>query len=276
MNISESKNISTMKYDVEPFIKTYMPSLIELIGGKNISWTKANRLLFNHVRKSHDKALLAGGEIIQNASFFTILKNKYERNSISDAMFDFYNFIFEELNKLLEKPERDLLQSTILNIMTEMSSNYLNFIGELAVLHIFKASGQFTLLSVEEKLHPEKDISADFLFRHIKSGEELLIEVLNLHLEKQDFKSIEHLRYWLYSKYKKKKEKKFVNNDRQVFIQPVIWVKSRKQFQNLEKLYCETEFLIDYVNTPMSYLTYLINDQKYEHRFEPVTTILKD
>ena len=149
-----------------------MPSLIELIGEKNISWTKANKILFNHVRKSFDEAVLAGCEIIKDANFFTILKNKYEGNDLSDAMFDFYNFIFEKLNELLSKEEKKLLQKTILNIMTDMTKDYLNFIGELAVLYIFKASGQYTLLSVEEKLHPDKDISADFLFRNNQDDKE--------------------------------------------------------------------------------------------------------
>ena len=253
-----------------------MPSLIELIGEKNISWTKANKILFNHVRKSFDEAVLAGCEIIKDANFFTILKNKYEGNDLSDAMFDFYNFIFEKLNELLSKEEKKLLQKTILNIMTDMTKDYLNFIGELAVLYIFKASGQYTLLSVEEKLHPDKDISADFLFRNNQDDKELLIEVLNLHLEIKDFKSLEHLEYWLNSKYTKKKEKKFVNNDKQVFIQPVIWVKSEEQLKDLEKLYCETNYSNDYVNIPMCYSTYLDSVQRYEHRFEPVTTILKN
>lgn len=253
-----------------------MPSLIELIGDKNISWTSVNRLLFNHVRESHDKALLLGGEIIKDANFFTILKNKYEGNGLSDAMFDFNNFIFEKLNELLSKEEKSLLQSTILNIMTDMSRDYLNFIGELAVLYAFKASEKFTLLRVEEKLHPDKNTSADFLFKNKQDGADLLIEVLNLHIEKQDFSSLEHLKFWLDSKYNKKKRDKFVNDEKEVFIQPVIWVKSEEQLQNLEKLYCETDFSIDYVNTPMSMLTYLIDGSSYEHRFEPVTTILRN
>ncbi len=265
-----------MKYDIETYLRENLPSLIELIGDKDISWTKINRLLYNHVRENHEKVIQVQGEINIDATFFTILKNRFEGKMISDAMFDFYNLTFSRLNEILTIKEKDLIRSTIRSIMTEMSRNYINFIGELAVLYIFKASNKFDLLGVEEPINNKNGTSIDFLFQEKSSNEQILIEVLNLHMEIQDFQTIEHLEYWLTSKYNKKKEQKCTDKDRPIYIQPVIWTKKENQLRDLEQLYCNKGFSIDFINEPFSYASYLIKGQKYEHRFELVSTILKD
>jgi len=266
-----------MTYNIEAAIKRYIPSLIQLLGDNNISWTAANKKLEKHLNKVATDIEENDDIVVVDANFYSIVTNKVENKPDSDAMFDFYDSIFESLNNCLNTSEKKLIGKTILNILTEMSRNYLNFIGELAVLNFYKNMFQFDLIGVEEKYNPNSEISVDFLFSSKNKKGTLLLEVQNLHLETNDFKSRDNLVYWLESKYDKKRNSKLINKEDKILIQPVIWTKNKEQMKMLEEIYDKNEIKAKNVNIPLGYATFLTKDRQfYEHRFEMVNTILKE
>jgi hypothetical protein len=266
-----------MKYNIELAIKKYIPSLIELLGDNRISWTSANKKFEKHLDKLKLQVQNNGNGIIVDANFYTLLKNKIVKIIESDAMFDFYISRFENLNSSLNASEKRLISQTILNFLTEMSRDYLNFIGELSVLDFYKNAMNFDLIGIEEKVNSNSSVTIDFLFNVADGQGKLYLEVLNLHIEKQDFKSKERLKYWLESKFNKKKESKYLKDADKVLIQPVIWTKDLKQLEMLEQIYDNGEIFNDKVNIPLGYASFYIkNNHQYEHRFEPVNMILKE
>lgn len=78
------------------------------------------------------------------------------------------------------------------------------------------------------------------------------------------------------SKLEKKIEDKLVNPNRIIFIQPVIWTKDLKQLEFICDFYLKTNFSIQNIITPMSYLTFRYQNGEYEHRFENINAILND
>jgi len=266
-----------MKYNIELAIKKHIPSLIELLGDNKISWTSANKKFEKHLEKLKLKVQENGNGIIVDANFYTLLKNKIFKIVESDAMFDFYVSRFENLNESLNASEKKLISQTILNFLTEMSRDYLNFIGELAVLDFYKTTFNLDLIGVEEKVHSNSSVTIDFLFKTTKGEGKLYLEVLNLHIENLDFQSNEKLQYWLESKFNKKEKSKNLRDADKVLIQPVIWTKDLKQLEMLEQLYDNGKIPNEKVNIPLGYASFYIRDKhEYEHRFEPVSMILKE
>lgn len=252
-----------------------MPSFIKLIGSQPISWTRANRLLYNSVERSRKRIKSEGQGFIQDATFYSVLVGKFRGDGKSVALFDYFNRLFSNLNSILSDEEKKQIQSTVSKILTELSRNYLNYIGELSVLYWFKSSEQFELCKVEGIVSAkESNQSVDFLLRKINSDEFVTVEVLNLHLELTGFENIGHLRYWLNSKYCKKKEEKSISLNSNIMLQPVVWVNSVKQLETLKTLYADMNFINESVNIPMVYMFSRNDSGEFEHYFGPVDTIL--
>ncbi|TRX61377.1 hypothetical protein FNH22_04795 [Fulvivirga sp. M361] len=137
-------------------------------------------------------------------------------------------------------------------------------------------TGEYHLNGIEKTIHPEKKKSADISLIRKKDNIEVLIEVLNVHLETKKIENYDDLEYHLKSKFEDKSKDKFVNPDKIIFIQPVIWTSNLEQLKTLCEFYSEANFKTENVIVPMSYLTFKHPDGKYEHRFESLNTILND
>ena len=88
--------------------------------------------------------------------------------------------VFTNLAEKTTLKEKKLLSKTIYFALTNIDKNYLNFIGELAILNLLK-NADFELLQTEFPLsdnHESKSI--DFLV--FKEGKSSLLEVVNIHL----------------------------------------------------------------------------------------------
>jgi len=266
-----------MKYDVENILKQHMPSLLDLLGEQRISWTSVNRQLEKHIIAIREEYKLTQTIIRKDANFHTIIKNKIIGNCQSDGMFDFYNKLFSSLNKILTKEEKKPIHRIVKSILTETNKDYLNFIGELATLNKFMQTGEYNLGNIEEVIHSDQKITADILLQRKVDKIEVLIEVLNLHLEIKEFENFESLECYLTSKFNKKiSDKKLLDTNKIIFIQPVVWTIDDKQLKFICEFYSNTHFKIDKVITPMSYITYKNINGDYEHRFESIRTIMVD
>ena len=263
-----------MQYDIKPIIDQYIPSLINLLGENKISWRSVNKKFSKFIERINNNDENGNHQI--DANLYVLLKNKADKIAKSDAMLDFYSYIFENLYSYLSNKERKLIGKTILNILTEMQKDYMHYIGELAVLDFYKREYGFKLLSVEDRIYKNSNVHLDFLFE-IGKENTLHVEVVNLHAEIKDFRSKDELKHWLENKLKKKKNEKILEQKKKILIQPVVWTKDLFQLKLLEELYDQKLVSIEKVQIPFGYLTYYLKDvHKYEHRFEPVNMILKE
>jgi hypothetical protein len=87
-----------MKYDVQPFLKSQMPGLIDLLGKQRISWASINKKFGNNLQKIEAELKLKQKIILKEATFYSILLHKYIGSGETDGMFDWYCTIFESLS----------------------------------------------------------------------------------------------------------------------------------------------------------------------------------
>lgn len=266
-----------LKYNVENFLKQQMPNLIDILGDQKISWTSVNGILERHISKARNEFNLTGKPVERDATFYSILIEKYKGSGKADGMFDFFNKLFGSLNEILSEMEKKPINKVITSVLTTADKDYLNFIGELATLNKLMLTQQYDLINIEEPIHEENDLSADIFLRHKADGKEILIEVLNLHLEIKEFKEFSNLEYHLKSKLEKKKADKDISNStKAIFIQPVVWTKDEAQLNFVKGFYLKTGFKIENVNEPLVYATFKLKDGSFEHHFEYISTIFSN
>jgi hypothetical protein len=265
-----------MKYDIENSLRKYMPSLIKLLGTQKIKWASINGNLQSYIEKAKEEHQSTGQVVQRDATFYSIIIRKISGKGDTDGMFDFFNKTCESLMSILTETEKKPLHRMISKVLLMLDYRYLNFIGELATLNKFMETCEYELINIEEPISSNKGTSADLFLKRKKDNIEVLIEVLNLHIEIQEFVEFADFEYYLNSKLKNKIKEKLINPNRIIFIQPVLWTKDLKQLQFICDFYSKTNFTIENVIIPMSYLTYKHSDGRYEHRFESIMTILKD
>jgi hypothetical protein len=265
-----------IKYDVKTSLANHMPSLVRLLGEQNIAWSSINKNLLKYINEVKVEFISTKIPIEREATFYSILVRKFFGKGDTDAMFDFYDKTFVSLNKVLTEIEKKPLHRMISKVLSNLNHNYLNFIGELATLNKFMDTGEYHLNDIEKIIHPEKNKGADISLIRKMDNIEVLIEVLNIHLETKKFENYDQLEYHLQSKFENKSKDKFINPKIIIFIQPIIWTSDLEQLNMVCKFYSETNFKMENVIVPMSYLTFKHTDGKFEHRFESLKTILND
>jgi len=264
-----------MKYNVENFLQLQMPNLIKILGDHKISWTSVNGILERHINNVRDEYNLTEKIIKKDANFYSILVERIKGTGKSDGMFDFFNKLFGSLYEILTEKEKIKINKIITSVLTSVNKDYLNFIGELATLNKFMLTNQYELLNIEEPIHEGNNLTADIFLKNKTTEKEILIEVLNLHLEIKEFKEFSNLEYHLKSKLEKKKKDKGVENSIKVIvIQPVIWTKDEVQLNFVREFYSKTKFEIENVNEPLVYVTFRLKDASFEHHFEYISTVI--
>lgn len=262
------------RYDVRLYLERYLPSLTDLLDGQNISWSPINQNFRNYVKKIRTELKDKGkSEIVWEATFFTILYRRQHGLGGTEAMFDFFDTLFITLKMILTEKERRPLHRMITRVLSSLGKGYLDFIGELATLRHFMATGEYELANIEEQIHPESGVSADIFLRRKSDGTEILVEVLNLHLESIEFYHRKHLFMHLISKFSEKAEAKCINPGRTVMIQPVFWTRDEPQIRFLKDFYTDSPLEMTYVEKPLCYASYRIGDT-FEHRFSYIDQIL--
>jgi hypothetical protein len=259
-----------MKYDVQPFLKKEMPGLINLLGTQNISWTSINRRFAVNMEKINAELKLTQKTIFIEATFYSIIINKYWGNGEADGMFDWYCTIFESLSSNLTDVEKRLLRPQIYSVLIELNKGYLNFIGELATLNEIKKSGKYELINVEELIQSGSNKSADFLFLSKGYQTKILVEVVNLHVYLLKIVDVENIKLHIEGKLREKMRDKFINPKYEYYLQPVMWTKSENELELLATLYKKNGLSINNVHPPFAYSSYKNGDGTYDHHFDMI------
>lgn len=266
------------KYNVKSALEKNMPSVLRLIGNQNIFWTTINSGLRDHLQKVRRELEESGeSEIITEATFFSFLIGNTQGKKETAPMFNFFETTFTQLSERLSDNEQIHLCKIVKFILSNFDYRYLNFIGELATLNAYKSTGKYSLLNIEEKIYSQKDIRADFFMRRDSDKREFLVEIVNIHLENRNLNDSLKIKRHIESKLKLKIEKTFFESPkREIYIQPIVWTESKEQIKIISELYRKKKIAMNNVYVPMCYMSYQLNNDNYEHRFEYVTTILDE
>ena len=271
-------NQKQIKIDVKKVLEDYMPSIILLLGDQKISWNTINKGLQKHLNKIHTE-VATSKEGIQgkDTTFYSFIIGHVFEKTETKAEFDRFNQTFESLYKRLSKDELKFIHKMIKPILTNFDYNFRNFIGEIATLNAYKSTGKYTLLNIEEKPCSQCKKPADLYLKRNDDNKEFLVEIVNIHFERQNITDFGKLKYYLKSIIESKVKDKFFKNPKcDIYIQPVIWTKDIEQIELLSEFYKKNSLNIENVYVPMVSLTYSIDNNSFEHRFEYVTSILDD
>ncbi len=255
-----------IKYDIQPFIRNYMPDFYLLVEVQNISWSKINGIVGNYLVKIKKEFRETRRPVSRDATFYSIVISRIKNDGKGDGMLDFYNSLFHSLSLQLDESQKRLIHKTLYNILIEVDKNHLNFIGELGVLNEMLKTKQYELKNVEEKIKLDSNVSADFLFLDNRTGLELLVEVINIHMEDKELNDEQLILNHIKSKITDKVKSKFNNANRPFLLQPVIWTKHIDDINFLKVLYQRSEMTIENMNSPFVYYSLLV--KTYEHHFE--------
>jgi hypothetical protein len=200
-----------MKYDVRPFLEMKMSGLLDLLGTNNISWVTINKNFSRNLEKVKSDLALSQNSIYREATFYSVLISEHYNTGEGAGMFDWYRTLFQSLSSILTPAEKALTNHSIYNLLIEPDKNYLNFIGELAVLNEIKKQPGCNLINVEEKIQNENNSTADFLILNEYDNAQILVEVVNLHFQKIDINDPERIKRLIVSKLSHKMKMKYLN-----------------------------------------------------------------
>ena len=262
-----------LNYKVEPILRRHMPSLIELLGEQAISWTSIDRGLTDFIKGIRTEFYKTGEPILKETTFYSILTEKTFGGNKADAMFDYYNLLFGELNAKMSTTEKKPIRKIVYDLLANLNNSHMDCIGELSVLNYYLDTGEYDFITIEEKINDDSNVSADISLRRKSDGQKVLIEVLNLRLEKNNITDLEKMKYHLDSKFADKKKKKHYSSSDILKIQPVLWYRDDQQFKWIRNFFIETGYSYVGILPPLVYCSLLIGDKKFKHIFDNIISI---
>lgn len=263
-------------YNVKPVLELYLPSLLDLLGNQQISWSSINELVQRHLDTIRSEISRTKTGVWRDATFYSVLINHHFGDKSASGMFSFYNETFKSLKNNIPADDRLVLHRMVTKVLSNLNKGYVNFIGELACLNKLMLSGNYILINIEEKINSSQGTSADIFLKQKNDSTEILIDVVNLHLEDRHFATLDDMDRHIRSKILKKVSDKNINPNRPVYIQPVLWTESLEQLTQAYDLYKSNDMEISSSFIPYTYATWRHSDGSFEHRFETVSSILDE
>ncbi len=254
---------------VKANLELFIPALIELIDFNDFPWKKIDQAF---LAKWEQRTIASGGEkMLIEASVFDIIIEAKKDNLKAIGLLDFFNKLFEELADSLTRSEKILIRSNAKAMLKSLDSKYLNFLGEMAVLNNLIKTGVYRLNSIEYQLSNGKSI--DFKLTYIPVNQEILVEIVNLHLDTDKVEdNAVVIEKFLTHKLANKMASKKLNLDKDVaiYLIPVLWggwkeVKIYSDFFKYNKL------SLPHTLEPLAYLQYNDGISYFEHYFKSVS-----
>jgi hypothetical protein len=259
--------------DLENRLKSYMPSIFELLEGHNLSrkqWKKLNKNFINKFNERKKSYTANNDYLLVEANMFDIISGAIDRNESALRLLGFFNVLFERLSKNLSKDEKSKIRDTIFNILVNLDHKYRNFIGELAVLNSLLENTTQTLIGVESDIISKKN-TADYTIGKRGNSEIELVEIVNIHIDEADINLNEILTQKITNKLN---EKTNCDANHEVFtLVPVIWAPV-VDLQRVESLYKSGERIdIPNVSEPFAYCCFYTPANLPIYRFCRITTL---
>ncbi|RZK44672.1 MAG: hypothetical protein EOO61_02950 [Hymenobacter sp.] len=258
---------------VKENLQQAIPSLVVLLDVKSFPWDKIERLL--NKKFAERVAECKGESIIVEACIYDVIVEARKQMPQAIRLLHFISKLFEDLAITLEATEKPLIKRTIQQMLESFDLKYLNFVGELAALNALLKSGNYQLVSLEDKMPNGKFV--DFKLKQVGQDKFLLVEVVNIHLDSSKVvDDAEAIRKRLMHKLSRKIEDKRtgLDNNVQFHLIPVVWgdwqdIKIYSEFFKAHKLE------LPEVTEPVAYLNLHDSEGYCEHHFGRVSTLFE-
>lgn len=265
--------VSESGFDLEGRLRIYFPVFFELLGVNRLNWKSATKVFSKKVAQWIKKA--GGKEIKVEASFYNIITASIQGNVSASQHLDFIKKLFEELIQRLNEKERKLIIPALLGMLTNIDRKFRNFLGELLVLNNIKKNSEFVLTSVEVPLlqGAPDGVKIDFQFLNPLTSNQLLVEVVNVHLNEVSDWPDSRVNRLLHQKIQHKLNVTGIRKNSKFQLIPVFWG-SFEDLRRIHMYYQETGITFENTSEPTSYTTFSTSNGPI-HMFGTIRSIME-
>jgi len=216
--------------DLYTFLNGSCPFLTKLIGPDFKNWQSINHRYKQRIEHINRELTLQPSITIET-TIYDLIVMANEGDLIASKYLKYINHLFQTIHKkiptYLEKKFIKSIEPLLLNF-DERSSKYQNVIGEYsALLKILSLDEiNYDLINIEYPLTNGK--FADFNIKETTSGNNLLIEIYNIHVKERMIKSEEELETFLIGRIQSKVNDKLKGLDNNLIkskfvVLPILW-----------------------------------------------------
>ena len=263
------------KFDVIGRLKSYVPSLFELLGDNELNWGTIEKQFNNKFTELEKKYEDSGNPITTKVSFYGIITATIQGDNSAFYLFDFIDKLFQELTDKLTVSEKKLVRKNIFDLLVSMDEKFLNYLGELALLNQIIKSGNFRLLNVENPLRSKNEGSSiDFKLQNTNSGGVMLVEVVNVHLTENNTEDSFQVQRLLEQKLKEKYLKTANKSNIEFQLAPVLWG-SHKWIKRILDHYLNEKVSFRNILTPSCFIPFIDSEGNPVYKFGTIDTIFE-
>lgn len=255
-------------------LQEYMPSLLKFLDKEPISWNRINSMFQVEFMKRKAQYVANDNHLIVEASIYDILSATLDGNKSAERLFTFLNSLIEELIVQIPKEHLGKMKRTVYNILTSFNKDYLNFVGELAVLNILLRSKLYILEDIEYPIENGKTV--DFKFYSKEEAKSILVEVYNIHPTKEISTNPDEINKFLSKRINDKINLKMkdINNPVDFLLAPVIWTQA-SDLERINSFYKSGRTLDIYSSSePFAFICYYNSKTNLLiHKFGQISTL---
>ena len=261
--------------DLKAVLKIYFPSMFEVLEDEQISWANITKT-FKKEFKEREARMEPGHETLTvKANFYDVIVAAINGQEQPIRLLDYYDKLFQEVAMRLDGEQKKKLKTTVFNLLVSTGWNYLHYLGELATLNQLLKSGNYHFTQAEIDLGNGK--GGDFHLIEIKTGHQLIIEVLNIVLDKELPADDAGLKTFLTKRFADKIKDKSKNGTATLpfVLAPVIWGPF-KDLKRLSDFYKKNKIELPNCLEAAAYSTFLQGDGSFYHMFGKINTLFDD
>lgn len=261
--------------DLKGRLEEYLPVFFELYDGKGRAWNKVSKAVYERHLNNIKKEKELNMPLIIEASFFDIITEALNGKRSARVLLEYFKQLFKDLSNNLSDEQKHMIQKNLYGVLTNLNLDYRNFIGELSVLNNLIKAG-YDLLATEHRLDEQglKKTEIDFLVCSPLDKEEILVEVVNIHLSDTNTKDSISIKNLLEGKLKPKYQDKKGDSKNTFYLIPVLWG-SITELKQVIEFYEKNNFSLPNVMDSVCYMSFTKESTgDFYHRFGPVKNIM--
>lgn len=264
-------------FNIENFLKKYLPTLFFLIDPKSINWDSIKKTYIKKFELYTERFYRIKSSFRTEASIYSIIISSEEKDPTALRLLDYINSLFSELKELLDDSEKGLIKDNIIGLLSNIDMKYLNFLGELSVLHFLKRRFSLKLTATEFPIDSatKKGSKIDFKFLNTETSSEELIEIVNIHISEKNINTQAKIENLLSQKIGEKLAKKRLRERTNVYLFPVIW----GQWDEVKSIISYySQFRPEFKNTsiPLCFIPFIDQNGNLVHMFGTIDKILEN
>jgi hypothetical protein len=211
--------------DAATHLRIRFPGFFQLSGESPIKWDKVNKRRIARHEENLAKFEKTKKPFSIETSFFNVIDKAHAGDPQAQASFHHIQNLFRQLARATTPEEKKMIRAALYGLLTNTNKNYLNFLGELSALNYLKKKEPLKLIATERPLFPEKPKSTkiDFHFKHEKTQSETLVEIVNIHINKNNSASDEAIKELLHEKIQGKLDATGIHESQAFTLLPIVW-----------------------------------------------------